>query len=261
MRLPIHDAVDITIHICRALTTAHKEKIIHRDIKPDNILLHQKGAIKLSDFGIAHIPGVQLTFRGQPGTLIWRSVEQTKNAEFIDTRSDIYSLSAVLYKMLTGRDYLDFADCEERIRKSAVVENQGEEEIIRAYYYEVRQLILNQFPRAPSTYRNEIPRILDFLVLKGLDKNPENRYQSAQELEEALLKVSYVSPIALESDLQKAVYLTEEDRLYEAIRLLRQLLKKNEDNYASLELLGDIYTKRCDYKQALEKWEKVRICH
>ncbi len=253
--LPMRDALEITIGVCRALEVAHKEGIIHRDIKPDNILLGSAGESKLCDFGVAHIPGSG-SAGGQQGTLIWLSVEQANGQQEIDGRSDLYSLTAVLYRLLTGRYYLDFESCWARARKAASDLKGLEEE--RRIYQEVCAFIANNRPRRPSVYRPEIPNALDVNILKGLAEKPEDRFQTASEMAKALADVARTMIGEDENKrLQRARQLVEEDRLDEATQIAEESLKKHGDNATAHEILGDVQVRRGEYSKAAERWEKA----
>ena len=113
-RLPVEDAVRIAADVCDGLAAAHAKGIVHRDVKPENILLTADGRAKVGDFGIAHVPRTAggatvggLTQTGfQPGTLVYMSPEQIRG-EAVDGRSDVYQVGAMLHEMLAGRHYLD----------------------------------------------------------------------------------------------------------------------------------------------------------
>src|SRR5271169_5584026 len=108
-RLSAREALQIIPQICEALQFAHDEGIVHRDIKPDNILIDKKGRVKIADFGIAKLLGrapeeLSLTGTGQVmGTLGYMAPEQLQEAHAVDHRADIYSLGVVFYEMLTGK--------------------------------------------------------------------------------------------------------------------------------------------------------------
>jgi serine/threonine protein kinase len=266
--LPIRDSLDLIIGVCKGLAAAHKRGIIHRDIKPDNILLGPEGEVKLGDFGVAHIPGVSLTKGGEMGTLYWLSVEQAQNLRqsienernlekrIIDERSDLYSLCAVLYRIVTGRLYLDFDACQARARKAI---HLSDEERLRKYIYlEVCTAIENAFPQPPIFYRKDIPRQLNVEILKGLSKKPEDRFKTASEMAEALEVVARSITTDIEDDnLKKAAKLLEENRFNEAHQIVNQVLKRNVSNTDALELMGDIHSVCYEFTSAVNVWEKA----
>jgi serine/threonine protein kinase len=109
--LPVEEAVRIAADVCEGLAAAHAKGIVHRDVKPENILLAEDGRAKIGDFGIARVPqamgGYTMTGTGfQPGTLPYMSPEQVRGQR-VDERSDVYGVGVVLYEMLTGQPYVD----------------------------------------------------------------------------------------------------------------------------------------------------------
>jgi len=115
--MPPRMAVDVVIQVCKGLGAAHRQGVIHRDVKPHNILVNRRGVCKITDFGIARLDDDQasLTRTGSVmGTLGYIAPEQRANAKDVDERSDVYSVGATLYTMLTGRTTMDlfFADQE-----------------------------------------------------------------------------------------------------------------------------------------------------
>ncbi|MCX8037201.1 MAG: protein kinase [Candidatus Sumerlaeia bacterium] len=168
-RLPIAKAVHIAAQVANGLAYAHSKGIIHRDIKPDNIMMLPDDQVKIMDFGIAHLRGSSIhTQTGVAmGTPQFMSPEQAAGKP-VDARSDLYSLTVVLYRMLTGE--LPFtADSPVAVALKHVQEP----------------------PPRPSRINPAISPGLDALVLKGLAKKPEERFQSAEEMREALLHPDY----------------------------------------------------------------------
>ena len=124
--LPVEQAVRIAADVCEGLAAAHAKGIVHRDVKPENILLTEDGRAKVGDFGIAHVPRgtggtylSQLTGTGfQPGTLLYMSPEQIRGQQ-VDGRSDAYQVGALLYEMLMGRHYVDMDALGQQARETA----------------------------------------------------------------------------------------------------------------------------------------------
>ena len=101
--LPIEDAVDYAIQIAQGLSLAHEAGIIHRDIKPDNVMITRRGVVKIVDFGLAKMAETSLTKTGKTlGTTMYMSPEHARGGK-VDVRTDIWSLGVVLYEMLTGK--------------------------------------------------------------------------------------------------------------------------------------------------------------
>jgi serine/threonine-protein kinase len=160
-----HRAVDIVKQIALALSFAHRNHIIHRDVKPHNILITREGAAKITDFGIAKAVNAG-TIVGNTGTIMgsvhYFSPEQARGG-YVDEKSDIYSLGIVLYELLTGKVPFD-AD-----NPVAVALMHMNEEIV-----------------PPSQYAAGIPPALEAVVMKATNKYQVNRFKSADEMYEAL---------------------------------------------------------------------------
>ena len=166
--LPVHLAVRVFKQLLNALEHAHKVGVIHRDIKPGNVLLSEDETAKLTDFGLAKIQEVtQATMTmGTGGTLFYMSPEQVRGLAHVDARGDIYSLGMTLYETLAGRVPFKDEDTDFAIRQSIV---------------EGRIPTLEKF--SPG-----IPRELARIVSKSIDKDPAKRYQTAGEMLQALEK-------------------------------------------------------------------------
>ena len=154
------EAVEFTEQIALALDNAHTKGIIHRDIKPQNIMIMQGGKVKVTDFGIAKMPNSEsLTMVDKAiGTVYYISPEQASSRK-IDARSDIYSLGVMLYEMVTGQ--MPFtADTP-----IAVIMKH-----------------MNTPPVPPTKLMPSLPKGLEQIILCAMDKNPKNRYQSAAQM-------------------------------------------------------------------------------
>jgi serine/threonine-protein kinase len=172
--LPIANALMFAREILDALRFAHRHGIIHRDIKPHNILIGER--VKVTDFGIARAGASQMTEAGSiMGTAQYLSPEQARGAP-VTAASDLYSVGIVLYEMLTGK-----------------VPFTGDSPI------EIAMKHLNDPPKPPSRIRPEIPEELDQVVLRTLAKEPEQRYQTAEEFIEDLTRVEAGLPVAAET--------------------------------------------------------------
>lgn len=161
--LPIPDLLNVSVHVAQALQEAHSKGIVHRDVKPGNVMVQQKGQLLhcvLMDFGLARLSqGTRLTRAGsQLGTAAYMSPEQVEGSE-VDQRTDIWSLGVVIYEMASGQ--LPFpADYE------------------LAQFY----AILNESPEPPSALRTGVPKELERIVDKCMSKDPGERYQACTEL-------------------------------------------------------------------------------
>jgi beta-lactam-binding protein with PASTA domain/predicted Ser/Thr protein kinase len=166
-RLHPDRAAEIAESMCRALATAHHHGLVHRDVKPGNVMLTPSGEVKVMDFGIARVTtGEALTQTATVlGTASYFSPEQAKG-EGVDPRSDVYSAGCVLYEMLTGRPPFT-----------------GDSPVSIAYKH------VREDAPVPSTINPDVSTALDAVVMKALAKNPANRYQTAVEMAEDLHRV------------------------------------------------------------------------
>ena len=171
-QLTVGKAVSIVKQICDGLTEAHSLGVVHRDLKPNNIMIDKGGNAKIMDFGIARaVKGKSITGSGVViGTPQYMSPEQVEGKE-VDKRSDLYSLGIILYEMLTTR-----------------VPFEGETPLTIG----VKQK--TEAPKNPREFNDRIPEGLSGLILKCLEKDRENRYQSAQEVKSALEKLEQGLP-------------------------------------------------------------------
>lgn len=171
-RLDYKTTIDIAKQMASALSIAHKHQIIHRDVKPHNIMITSDGVAKLTDFGIARAVSNATMVADTSkiiGSVHYFSPEQARGA-YVDERSDIYSLGIVMFEMLTGRVPFD-----------------GETPV------EVALKHINEDVPSPAKLVPGIPPALDKVVLKATDKYQTERYKSADEMLEALKNVEFVT--------------------------------------------------------------------
>ncbi|MCD6453978.1 MAG: serine/threonine protein kinase, partial [Candidatus Aminicenantes bacterium] len=169
-KLTPEKALHIFRQVLNAIEFAHRKGIIHRDIKPGNIIITRDWIARIGDFGIAKIEGVEgLTREGTSlGTPLYSSPEQILGKN-VDLRTDIYSLGVVLFEMLTGRP--------------PFISEKGSE-------YEIQKAHIEQLPPRPSSINPLIPYKMDKIILKCLEKEPEKRYETVSELLQDFIKIS-----------------------------------------------------------------------
>ena len=168
--LPVDRIARIAAEIADGLAFAHSHDIVHRDIKPANIMVLDNGTVKITDFGIALLPSSSLTMVGTAmGTPKYMSPEQVVGRK-ADGRSDIFSLGAMLYEMLSGHP--PFA---------------GDD--LNAILYQV----LNVAPPLPSSLNPNLPQGFDRIVARAMAKDPEKRYPNASEMAADLRNVKHIS--------------------------------------------------------------------
>ncbi len=175
-RLEPDQVLDLAMQVARGLEYAHQRGVVHRDVKPANILMRDDGLVKLADFGVARIESSELTRTGQSvGSPSYIAPEMLRDQE-VDGRADLFSLGVILYELLTGLKPF-----------------RGD--TMPALYHQ----ILSVDPLPPSRFDPEIPLEWDPLVMRLLSKNPDERYHSAAELLEDLraLEAGRVPPFAM----------------------------------------------------------------
>jgi eukaryotic-like serine/threonine-protein kinase len=173
---PIKVAIDYARQILAAVGFAHRHGIVHRDIKPHNVLVSAEGRLKVTDFGIARSGASQMTEVGSIiGTAQYLSPEQARGAS-VDQTSDLYSVGVVLYEMLTGQ-----------------VPFTGDTPL------EIAMKHLSEVPKPPSELRPDVPHDLDLIVLRALAKDPSERYQTSEEMDADLELVAEGLPVGAET--------------------------------------------------------------
>jgi serine/threonine-protein kinase len=165
-RLDVEEATRIVRDVLQALDYAHRHGIVHRDVKPSNILVDNTGWVWLFDFGIAIAMGEQRRTRTglTVGTTLYMSPEQITNPRRIDHRSDVYSVGCLFYELLTGRP--PFVKNEDGI---------GDAD------FALQQAHVNKQPMNPRRRVAGIPADLDDIIMRALEKNPDDRIPGCQE--------------------------------------------------------------------------------
>ncbi len=152
------EAISIAIQVGRGIEAAHNKNIIHRDIKPQNIMISKQGKVKVTDFGIAKAVNANTIHSDVMGSVHYSSPEQARNG-FVDVKSDIYSLGIVMYEMVTGRVPFD-----------------GDTTVAIAIQHIQEEI------ESPRTYAPDLPVSLEKIILKTTQKSPDRRYMSMADL-------------------------------------------------------------------------------
>src|SRR4249919_4362238 len=173
---PVPVAITYVRQVLAGLRFAHRAGIVHRDVKPHNVIVDSEGHVKVMDFGIARAGTSQMTEVGSIiGTAQYLSPEQARGAP-VDQSSDLYSVGIVLYELLTGQ-----------------VPFTGDTPL------EIAMKHLSTIPRPPSELREDVPHDLDLVVLRALAKEPTDRYQTAEEMDADLKRVLEGLPVGEET--------------------------------------------------------------
>lgn len=229
--LPLDRAVGIIRQLASALDYAHRRGLVHRDVKPGNVLVREDGVVKLTDFGLVKASeGSQLTQTGTTlGTPAYMSPEQTQG-EPVDSRADLYALGVMAYEFVTGR-----------------VPFQGDTPVSVVYMH------VHETPPLPSMISQRAAGPVEPVLLKALAKNPADRYQTGSALANALSEAIYAlddhSPATAYS---RALELLEAHQFEEALELLQgvqaaepgyrdtvMLIQKAKDGQQLVKLYGE----------------------
>ena len=210
--LPWKWSLNIVIQIASALETAHKNNIVHRDIKPHNIIITEDGVAKVTDFGIAKaVSNSTITAFGTTiGSVHYFSPEHARGG-FTDAKSDLYSLGVVMYEMLTGRVPFD-ADTP----VSVALKHMQEE------------------PVAPKELNDKIPQVVNDIILKAMQKDVNLRYQSATEMLKDLntaLKNPGENNVHIENNMDAATQRISTEEIAEAERKSKAANNKKKNKF------------------------------
>ncbi|MGA9666713.1 MAG: serine/threonine-protein kinase [Gallionella sp.] len=218
--LPVEQVLDVTAQVALGLQYAHEHGIVHRDVKPSNIMLVRDGHAKITDFGIARMASSAV--RTQTGMVLgspkYMSPEQVMGKE-IDQRSDIFSLGVMLYEMLTGHAPFD-----------------GEN--VNAIMYQT----LNVIPAPPNFVNPAVPEMVNFIVAKALAKGLEDRYQNARDFAADLRSCRDTLPRSGQSIDVSIPFIAGEKKLPDAIDITGRVATGEEDiNSVSAARLSPLF--------------------
>ncbi len=242
--MPPKKALEVFECLVDAIGHAHSQSVIHRDLKPQNVVISHDGIVKLLDFGVAQADDdILKTVTGSIlGTFFYSSPEQNQGKK-IDARSDLYSLGLVFYEMLTG--------------KRALVGND---------LLQVTMAQMKSNFTAPSAINPAVPKAYDAVILKLMEKNPDKRFQSAKELLAELQRLRTASAVSnagetfdseetakLWSEAKEAYKAKDFDR---SLKLAEEVGKKMDGSADVHCLLGKLYAAKEVTQKALEHFKK-----
>lgn len=196
--IPWPKAVYLTYQVAQALEKAHQKQVIHRDVKPENILITKDGRIKLTDFGIATLIARTGKKNKASGTLGYMSPEQV-TGRYVDETSDIFSLGIVLYEMLTGKNPF----YAENLRETGL-------------------RVLNYSPPPPGKLNPGIPSELNEIVMQAIGKDPEFRFQSMTQFKKALSRLQK-KHMVIREEAQKEASSTPDENQKQPKKLSRNI--------------------------------------
>jgi len=188
------EALPIIKQVLSAIGHAHEASIIHRDIKPNNIMLNDKGTVKITDFGLAKDQSktTHTLSVASGGTLYYMSPEHVKGFSFIDARSDLYSIGMTFYEMLTG--IVPFQNIKSD--------------------FDIRESIVRKEFEKPRSINPTIPAELEMIVMRSISKNPDDRYQTADDMMQAILDFEAQYGIAEKKQTEKKEHTIERPVVY-----------------------------------------------
>lgn len=220
-RLTVKEATSIAIQVASGLEVAHNNQIVHRDIKPQNIIISREGKVKVTDFGIAKSVSSNTNTADAMGSVHYTSPEQARGG-YSDAKSDIYSLGIVMYEMVTGRVPFD-----------------GETTVVVAVKHLQEDIV------SPRVYASDIPVSLEHIILKCTEKSPDRRYANVTELiadlKQSLLTpdVNFVKEVVPDGAKTVAITRDEISRIKRETGRIPQDEDDAESRYAYLDHMND----------------------
>ncbi len=234
--LPLLQKIDIIVQTCHGLAYAHQKGIIHRDIKPDNIMVLKDGSVKIVDFGIARIGDTNFTRTGQfMGSLNYMSLEQLNDKVQVDQRTDVYSTGVVLYQMLTGVLPFD-------------ADNAGS----------ILMKILNDAAPPFSKFISSYPPEIEEITMKALAKDRDQRYGSADDLAFDLAQLQErLKQERIGIHLQRVERLLQQNEIFQANDELQEILKLDKQHTRASSMARDL-KKRIEKEESVERVRQLR---
>ena len=234
--LSLLQKIDIIIEACHGLSYAHQKGIVHRDIKPGNIMVLKDSSVKIVDFGIARIGDTNFTRTGQfMGSLNYMSLEQLNDKLQVDQRTDVYSTGVVLYQIITGCLPFEADSTGATLMK-----------------------ILNENPAPFSKYLSSFPPEIETITLKALAKDRDQRYSSADELALDLTQLAdRLKHDQIDHHMQQAEVLVQQNNLFQANDQLMAVLKLDKQNTKAAAMLRTL-RKQIEKEQSSERARQLR---
>ncbi len=234
--LSLLQKIDVIIEACHGLSYAHQKGIVHRDIKPGNIMVLKDSSVKIVDFGIARIGDTNFTRTGQfMGSLNYMSLEQLNDKLQVDQRTDVYSTGVVLYQIITGSLPFEADSTGATLMK-----------------------ILNENPAPFSKYLSSFPPEIETITLKALAKDRDQRYSSADELALDLTQLAdRLKHDEIDHHMQQAEALVQQNNLFQANDQLMAVLKLDKQNTKAAAMLRTL-RKQIEKEQSTERARQLR---
>ena len=228
--------VDIIIQVCHGLSYAHQRGIVHRDIKPGNIVVLKDSSVKIVDFGIARIGDTGFTRTGQfMGSLNYMSMEQLNDKLQVDQRTDVYSTGVVLYQLVTGALPFEAESTGATLMK-----------------------IINDPPPPFSKFTTSFPAELETITLRALVKDRDQRYASADEFAIELTQLqARLKQESIGAHMQQAERLLQQHELFKAHDELLEVLKIDRQHNRAISLLRTV-RKQVEKEQNVERAQQLR---
>jgi serine/threonine-protein kinase len=235
-KLTLLQKIDVIIETCHGLAYAHQRGIVHRDIKPGNIMVLKDGSVKIVDFGIARIGDTNFTRAGQfMGSLSYMSLEQLNDKLQVDQRTDVYSTGVVLYQIVTGSLPFEAESTGATLMK-----------------------IMNEAPPPFSKFLSSFPPELETITLKALAKDRDQRYASADELALDLSQLqTKLRQESIEVHMRQAEMLLQRNELSQANDQLMEVLRIDKQHARAMTLLRSL-RKQIEKEHSAERARQLR---